>query len=91
VHHFEERRHLHPPSNSSFPFIKFPSFIRENDPNVYLGWEAKVEQIFNVYEVQEDQKLNLASLEFFRLCHAVVASNCNGHCFEQKANRGLLV
>ena len=29
-----------------------------------LGWEAKVEQIFNVFEVQEDQKVKLASLEF---------------------------
>ena len=31
---------------------------------MYLGWEAKVEQIFNVYEVQKDQKVKLASLEF---------------------------
>jgi len=33
-------------------------------PNVYLGWEAKVNEIFNVYEVQKDQKVKLASLEF---------------------------
>ena len=31
---------------------------------MYLGWEDKVEQIFNVYEVQEDQKVKLAFLEF---------------------------
>jgi len=31
---------------------------------VYIGWEAKAEQIFNVYKVQEDQKIKLASLEF---------------------------
>ena len=31
---------------------------------MYLGWEAKVEKIFNVYEVKEDQKIKLASLEF---------------------------
>jgi len=32
---------------------------------VYLGWEAKVEeQFFNVYEVEENQKFKLASLEF---------------------------
>jgi len=37
---------------------------RDSDPNVYLAWEAKVEQIFNVYEVEEDQKVKLASLEF---------------------------
>jgi len=47
-----------------FPYVKLPSFSGESDPNIYLGWEAKVEQIFNVYEVQEDQKVKLASLEF---------------------------
>ena len=31
---------------------------------MYLGWEAKIDQIFNVYEVNEDQKVKLASLEF---------------------------
>jgi len=36
----------------------------ENDPNLYLGWEAKVNQIFNVYEVEEDQKVKLTFLEF---------------------------
>jgi len=41
-----------------------PSFSGESDPNIYLGWEAKVEQIFNVHEVQEDQKVKLTSLEF---------------------------
>jgi len=46
------------------PFVKLPSFSGEGDPNVYLGWEAKVEQIFNVHEVQDDQKVKLASLEF---------------------------
>jgi len=51
---------------------------------MYLGWEAKVEYIFNVYEVEEDQQVKLAS-------HAVVTSNCNGHWFEQEVGRGLLV
>ena len=31
---------------------------------MYLGWEFKVELFFNVYEVQEDQKVKLVSLEF---------------------------
>jgi len=30
---------------------------------LYVGWEAKVEQNFNVYEVEYDQKVKLASLE----------------------------
>jgi len=64
VHNFEERRHQHPSSKPFFPFIKLHSFNGESDPNVYLEWEAKVEQIFNVYEVQEDQKVEFASLEF---------------------------
>jgi len=50
VHNFEERRHQHQhqPKNY-FPCVKLPSFSGESDPNVYLGWKAKVEQIFNVY------------------------------------------
>ena len=46
------------------PYVKFPISSEESDPNVYLGWKAKVEHIFNVHEVQENQKVNLASLEF---------------------------
>jgi len=69
VHNFEERHHQHPPPKNSFPFVKLPSFSRDSDPNVYLGWKAKVEQIFNVYEVQEDLKVKLASLEI--LDHAM--------------------
>ena len=64
MHQYDERRHPHQPSKPSFPFIKLPSLNEESDPNVYLGCEAKVGQIFNVYEVQEDQKVRLASLEF---------------------------
>jgi len=64
MHHFEERCHQHQPLKPSFPFIKLPSFSGKSDPNMYLGLEAKVEQTFNVYEVQEDQKVRLASLEF---------------------------
>jgi len=66
MNQFDERhQHQHNPSKISFPYVKLPSFSGESDPNIYLGWEAKVEQIFNVYLVQEDQKVKLASLEFF--------------------------
>jgi len=64
VHNFEERCHQHQPPNPSFPFVKLPSFNGESDPNLYLGWEAKVEKVVNVYEVEEDQKVKLASLKF---------------------------
>ena len=46
------------------PFVKLPSFSGEGDPNVYFGWEAKVDQIFHVHEVLDGQRVRLASLEF---------------------------
>ena len=61
-HHGERHHHQHhrkPMSN-----VKLPSFNVNFDPNVYLGWEAKVEQIFSVYDVNEKQRVKLASLEF---------------------------
>ena len=62
IHNYEDRRQN--VAKPYLPFVKLPSFSGECDPNVYLGWEAKVEQIFNVHEVQNDQKVRLASLEF---------------------------
>jgi len=62
MHNFEDRRqHVAKPY---LPFVKLPSFSEKGDPSVYLGWEAKVEQIFNVHEVQDDHRVRLASLEF---------------------------
>jgi len=62
MHNFEDRRqHVAKPY---LPFVKLPSFSGEGDPNVYLDWKAKVEQIFNVHEIQNDQRVRLASLEF---------------------------
>jgi len=55
MHNFEERHHQHQPPKTSFSFVKLPSFSGESDPNLYLGWEVKIEQIFNVYEVEEDK------------------------------------
>jgi len=51
MHNFEDRRqHVAKPY---FPFVKFPSFSGEGDPNVYFCWEAKLEQFFKVHEVQK--------------------------------------
>jgi len=63
-HHqyYEER--LQNVAKPYFPFVKLPSFSGDSDPNVYLGWEAKCEQIFHVHKVQDDQKVQLTSLEF---------------------------
>jgi len=60
-HHEERRQHVAMPY---LPCVKFPSFSGEGDPNVYLGWEAKVEQIFDENGVLDDQRIRLASLEF---------------------------
>jgi len=64
VQNFEARRQHHHQAKKSIPFVKLPSFNGDSDLNLYLGWEAKVDQIFNVYEVEEDQKVKLVSLEF---------------------------
>jgi len=63
VQSFEARCH-HQQPKKTLPFVKVPTFNGDSDPNLYLGWEAKVEQIFNVNEVAVDQKIKLASLEF---------------------------
>jgi len=62
---FDARHHHHrPQSQHSFAFVKLPSFSESNDPSLYLDWEAKVEHLFHVYKVTEDQKVRLAFLVF---------------------------
>ena len=61
-HHREQRHHQE--AKPQFPFVKVPSFSDDSDPNVYLDWEAKCEQIFKAYKVTDDQKVKIASLEF---------------------------
>ena len=62
IHNYEDRHQN--VGKPYLPFVKLPSFSGEGDPNVYLGWKAKLEQIFYVHEVQNNQKVRLASLEF---------------------------
>ncbi|XP_068486553.1 uncharacterized protein [Phaseolus vulgaris] len=70
VHTFAKRHHQHHHQpQHSFDFVKLPSFSGFNDPTLYLEWEAKVEQLFNVYKFTEDQKVRLTSLVF--LDHAI--------------------
>ena len=33
-------------AKAKLPSVKIPSFNGDSDPNVYLDWEAKCEQIF---------------------------------------------
>ena len=77
--HYRDQR-PHQESKSQVPFVKVPSFNGDSDPNVYLDWEAKCEQIFNTYEVEEDQKVTLAVLEFvdyaMKWWHSYVTDIC---------------
>jgi len=61
-HNHEERRHH--VATTYLPCVKLRSFSGKGDPNVYLGWEAKVDQIFHVHGVLDEQRVRLASLEF---------------------------
>ena len=61
-HHREQRHHQE--AKPQLPFVKVPSFSGDSDPNMYLDWEAKCEQIFKAYEVNDDQKVKIASLQF---------------------------
>ncbi|XP_068503607.1 uncharacterized protein [Phaseolus vulgaris] len=54
----------HQEAKPKISFIKVPSFSGDSDRNVYLDWEAKCEQIFDVHEVHEDHKVMITSLEF---------------------------
>jgi len=63
VHNFANRHHQHQQqSQHSFNFVKLHCFSGHNDPTLYLEWEVKVEKLFNVYKVTEDQKVRLTSL-----------------------------
>jgi len=61
-HHRDQRHHQE--AKPQVPFVKVHSFSGDSDPNLYLEWEAKCEQIFKAYEVDEDHKVKITSLEF---------------------------
>jgi len=52
VQNYQDRCHHHHQPKKSIPFVKLPSFNGDSDPDVYLGWEAKVDQVFRVYDVR---------------------------------------
>ena len=56
------------------------NFSGDRNSNLYLEWEAKCEQIFKAYEVDEDQKVKIASLEFIdyamKWWHGIVTDIC---------------
>ena len=44
--------------------MKVPQFVGRNDPETYLEWETKIEQIFSCYNYTDLQKVQVASIEF---------------------------
>jgi len=46
------------------PPIKIPKFKGENDPNLYIEWEQKVDQIFNIHLISDQEQVDLVILEF---------------------------
>jgi len=43
---------------------KIPKFKGENDPNIYIEWEQKVDQIFTIHVVSDQKQVDLVVLEF---------------------------
>jgi len=46
------------------PPIKIPKFKRKHDPNAYMEWEQKVDQIFSIHRVSDQEQVELVVLEF---------------------------
>lgn len=44
--------------------VKIPSFEGKCDPDVYMEWETKIEQIWTCHNFAEHKKVQLAALEF---------------------------
>ena len=44
--------------------MKIPPFQGRNDPEAYLGWEKKIELIFDCHNYSEENKVKLAVIEF---------------------------
>ena len=56
-------RHNNPPQRQPPP-IRIPKLKGEHDPNIYLEWEQKVDQIFNIHLVSDLEQVYLVILEF---------------------------
>ncbi|XP_019431653.1 PREDICTED: uncharacterized protein LOC109338795 [Lupinus angustifolius] len=44
--------------------IKVPTFMGMNNPQAYLEWELKIEQVFECHNYSEEKKVKVAALEF---------------------------
>ena len=60
----DDRRHHRGNGTYEGGKIKFPSFHGKSDPDSYLDWELKIDQLFEVHEIDDHRKVKLATLEF---------------------------
>ncbi|KAF7835506.1 uncharacterized protein G2W53_010365 [Senna tora] len=60
-----KRRHAKCDVAEPDPKIKYPTFKGNNNPDLYLDWEMKFEQIFRMNDWSEEKKVKLASFQFF--------------------------
>ena len=44
--------------------VKIPTFEGKCDPDIYMMWETKIEQIWSCHNFPEHKKVQLAALEF---------------------------
>ena len=51
-------------NNESDLKIKYPTFKGNSNPDLYLDWEMKFEQIFRMSDWSEEKKVKLASFQF---------------------------
>ena len=63
------------------PPIKISKFKGENDPNLYIEWGQKVDKIFNIHLVSDQEQVDLVVLEFedyaTTWCHQLCMDNIN--------------
>ena len=56
----EGKRHMHRRNKDGMDDVKvkIPTFLGTYDPEAYLDWEIKVDQIFNCNNFSEEKKCN---------------------------------
>jgi hypothetical protein len=63
-YHRHERRNQRHNDTYEGGKIKFPSFHGKSDPEAYLDWELKMDQLFEAHDVRDERRVKLATLEF---------------------------
>ena len=59
-----KRRHSKRDMDAYDPKIKYPTFKGNTNPDAYIDWEMKFEQIFRMNDCPEEKKVKLASFQF---------------------------